>query len=247
LRSDENRPVNRWQVKEREGSKVDIFDGSWVQHVLANYGYAAIFIVVMLESAGVPLPGETILVSAAAFSGHRHSLDIRYVIAAAAGGAIAGDNIGFWVGREFGTSLLSRWGYVIGLDERKRKLGQYLFARHGGKIVFFGRFVALLRAFAALLAGANGFSPLRFFVFNAAGGIVWATVFGVGGYVVGEGIRRIAGPFGWVVLIAATIFAILLWRYYKKHEERFLDEAEAAAGEMLEQQHKSAPDGWPQT
>jgi membrane protein DedA with SNARE-associated domain len=245
--SDENRPVNRWQVKEREGSKVDIFDGSWVQYVLANYGYAAIFIVVMLESAGVPLPGETILVSAAAFSGHRHSLDIRYVIAAAAGGAIVGDNIGFWVGREFGTSLLSRWGYVIGLDERKRKLGQYLFARHGGKIVFFGRFVALLRAFAALLAGANGLSPLRFFVFNAAGGIVWATVFGVGGYVVGEGIRRIAGPFGWVVLIAATIFAVLLWRYYKKHEERFLDEAEAAAGEMLEQQHKSAPDGWPQT
>jgi len=112
---------------------VDFFDGSWVQHILANYGYAAIFIVVMLESAGVPLPGETILVSAAAFAGNKHSLDIRYVIAAAAGGAIFGDNIGFWVGREFGTSLLSRWGYLIGLDERKRKLGQYLFARHGGR------------------------------------------------------------------------------------------------------------------
>ena len=234
--SDQNRPANRWQVKEREGSKVDIFDGNWVQDVLANYGYAAIFIVVMLESAGVPLPGETILVSAAAFSGNRHSLDIRYVIAAAAGGAIVGDNIGFWVGREFGTSLLSRWGYLIGLDERKRRLGQYLFARHGGKIVFFGRFVALLRAFAALLAGANGLPPLRFFVFNAAGGIAWATVFGVGGYVLGEGIRRIAGPIGWIVLIAAMVFAILLWRFYKKHEEQFLDEAEAAAAEMSERQ-----------
>ncbi len=97
---------------------MDVFDGSWVLHVLAGYGYAAIFIVVMLESAGVPLPGETILVGAAAFAGNRHSLDIRYVIAAAAGGAIVGDNIGFWVGREFGTSLLSRWGYLIGLDER---------------------------------------------------------------------------------------------------------------------------------
>jgi membrane protein DedA with SNARE-associated domain len=232
--------------KVKEGSMVDSFDGSWVQDVLAHYGYAAIFIVVMLESAGVPLPGETILVSAAAFSGNRHSLDIRYVIAAAAGGAIVGDNIGFWVGREFGTLLLSRWGYLIGLDERKRKLGQYLFARHGGKIVFFGRFVALLRAFAALLAGANRLSPLRFFVFNAAGGIVWATVFGVGGYVLGEGIRRIAGPIGWVVLIAAMVFAILLWRYYKKHEEQFLNEAEAAAAEMLEQQQKSTPDRWRQ-
>jgi membrane protein DedA with SNARE-associated domain len=234
-------------VKEREGSKVDIFEGSWVQHVLSNYGYLAIFIVVMLESAGVPLPGETILVSAAVFSGNRHSLDIRYVIAAAAGGAIVGDNIGFWVGREFGMSLLSRWGYLIGLDERKRRLGQYFFARHGGKIVFFGRFVALLRAFAALLAGANGLSPLRFFVFNAAGGIVWATVFGVGGYVLGEGIRRIAGPVGWVVLIAAMVFAILLWRYYKKHEEQFLEEAEAAAAETLEPQQKSALDRWRQT
>src|SRR5258707_2536261 len=222
--------------RKSEGSKVDFFDGSWVQHILANYGYAAIFIVVMLESAGVPLPGETILVSAAAFAGNKHSLDIRYVIAAAAGGAIFGDNIGFWVGREFGTSLLSRWGYLIGLDERKRKLGQYLFARHGGKIGFFGRFVALLRAFAALLAGANGLSPFRFLIFNATGGIVWAAWFGCGGYVLGEGIRRIAGPFGWAVLIAAMVFALVLWRYYKKHEERFLAEAEAAAAGDARQQ-----------
>ena len=214
---------------------MDFLDGNWVQHFVANYGYAAIFTVVMLESAGVPLPGETILVSAAAFAGNKHSLDIRYVIAAAAAGAIIGDNIGFWVGREFGMSLLSRWGYLIGVDERKRKLGQYLFARHGGKIVFFGRFIALLRAFAALLAGANGLSPLRFLIFNTAGGIVWATVFGVGGYVVGEGIRRIAAPFGWAVFIAAIVFAVLLWRYYKKHEERFLDEAEAAAADDAQQ------------
>jgi membrane protein DedA with SNARE-associated domain len=208
---------------------VDFLDGAWAQHIVASYGYAAVFIVVMLESAGVPLPGETILVSAAVYAGSRHSLDIRYVIASAAGAAILGDNIGFWIGREFGTLLLSRWGYLAGLDERRRKLGQYLFLRHGGKIVFFGRFIALLRAFAALLAGANGLSPLRFLIFNAAGGIVWATVFGVGGYVVGEGIRRIAGPFGWAVFIAAIVFAVLIWRYYKKHEERFLDEAEAAA------------------
>jgi membrane protein DedA with SNARE-associated domain len=118
---------------------------------------------------------------------------------------------------------------LVGLDERKRKLGQYLFARHGGKVVFFGRFVALLRAFAALLAGANGLSPLRFLIFNAAGGVVWAPVFGLGGYVLGEGVRRIAGPFGWAALIVALVFAIVLWRYYKKNEERFLAEAEAAA------------------
>jgi membrane protein DedA with SNARE-associated domain len=207
---------------------VHFLDGEWVGHFLASYGYAAIFIVVMLESAGVPLPGETILVSAAVYAGSSHSLEIAYVIASAAGGAILGDNIGFWVGREFGTSLLSRWGYLIGLDERRRKLGQYLFVRHGGKIVFFGRFVALLRAFAALLAGANGLSPLRFLIFNAAGGIVWATVFGLGGYLLGESIHLVAGALGWAALIAALVLIIMFWRYYKKHEERFLAEAEAA-------------------
>ena len=77
---------------------MDFLDGAWAQHIVASYGYAAVFIVVMLESAGVPLPGETILVSAAVYAGSRHSLEIRYVIAAAAAGAILGDNIGFWVG-----------------------------------------------------------------------------------------------------------------------------------------------------
>jgi membrane protein DedA with SNARE-associated domain len=208
---------------------VDILDGAWIHHIVATYGYAAIFIVVMLESAGIPMPGETVLVSAAAFAGSKHSLHLDYIIAAAAGGAILGDNLGFWAGREFGTTLLSRWGHLIGLDERRLKLGRYLFARHGGKIVFFGRFVALLRAFAALLAGANRLPPLRFFFFNAAGGIVWATVFGTGGYILGEGIRRVTGPFGWTALIAAGICAVVLWRYYKKNEERLIAEAEAAA------------------
>jgi membrane protein DedA with SNARE-associated domain len=208
---------------------VDILDGAWIHQIVVSYGYLAVFIVVMLESAGIPMPGETILVSAAAFAGSRHTLDPGYIIAAAAGGAILGDNIGFWVGREFGTTLLTRWGYLVGLDERKRKLGQYLFDRHGGKIVFFGRFVALLRAFAAVLAGANRLPPMRFLFFNAAGGIVWATVFGTGGYILGESINRIAGPFGWAALIAAVVCAVVLWRYYKKHEERFLAEAEADA------------------
>jgi membrane protein DedA with SNARE-associated domain len=163
-------------------------DGDTVRHLIAHYGYAAIFLVVMLESTGIPMPGETILITAAALAGTKHALDIRWVIAAAAGGAIVGDNIGFWVGREFGEPLLEKRGDLVGLDARKRMLGRYLFARYGGSIVFFGRFVALLRAFAALLAGANNLAPWRFFVFNALGGIVWATIFGLGGYLLGASI-----------------------------------------------------------
>jgi membrane protein DedA with SNARE-associated domain len=188
---------------------VEWLDGASAQHLVGQYGYGAIFVIVMLESAGIPMPGETILVSAAVYAGTRHALDIRWVIAAAAGGAILGDNIGFWVGREFGEPLLEKWGHFIGLDARKRLLGRYLFARY-----------------AALLAGANGLAPWRFFAFNAAGGIVWATTFGLGGYLLGAGIHRIAGPVGWALLIAALVASFVLWRYYKKHEESLLAKAE---------------------
>lgn len=210
----------------KEAKRVDFLDGASAQHLVGHYGYGAIFVLVMMESAGIPMPGETILVSAAVYAGTRHALDIRYVIAAAAGGAILGDNIGFWVGREFGEPLLEKWGHLIGLDARKRMLGRFLFTRYGGAIVFFGRFIALLRAFAALLAGANGLSPLRFFVCNAAGAIAWATMFGLGGYLLGEGIRRIAGPIGWATLVLAVIIGFALWRYYKKNEENLLAKAE---------------------
>jgi membrane protein DedA with SNARE-associated domain len=173
------------------------------------------------------MPGETILISAAALAGTTHALDIRLVIAAAAGGAILGDNIGFWVGRELGEPLLAKWGHLVGLDARKRTLARYLFTRYGGSIVFFGRFIALLRAFAAVLAGANGLAPWRFFVFNALGGIVWAAIFGLGGYLLGASIHHIAGPVGWVLLIVAIIAAFVVWRYFKHHEERLLASAEA--------------------
>ena len=124
-----------------------------LQGYLGTYGYLGIFVIVGLESAGIPMPGETVLVAAAILAG-QGKLNIFGVITAAAAGAIIGDNCGYWVGREFGFRLVYRFGRYVRLDERRLKLGQYLFLRHGGKIVFFGRFVAILRAFAAFLAGS---------------------------------------------------------------------------------------------
>ena len=131
-------------------------------HLIQTYGYWAIGGIVALESMGFPLPGETVLVAAAIYAGTTHDLEILFVIVAAATGSVLGNIVGFWIGREGGYRLLLRYGHYVRLTERKIKLGQYLFLRHGGKIVFFSRFVAVLRAVAALLAGANRMNWSRF-------------------------------------------------------------------------------------
>ncbi len=194
---------------------------------LATYGYLAIFVIVGLESAGIPMPGETVLVAAAILAGEG-KLHLWGVIGTAAAGAIFGDNCGYWVGREFGFRIAYRYGRYVRLDERRLKLGQYLFLRHGGKIVFFGRFVAVLRAFAAFLAGVNHFNWERFFFFNAAGGIVWATIFGSGGYLLGRAFESYARPVGIAALVVA-IFAVFVGaRFVRYHEEALEEEAEKA-------------------
>ncbi|PWB82755.1 MAG: hypothetical protein C3F11_10255 [Methylocystaceae bacterium] len=204
-----------------------LLDEAQIVSILTTYGYWAVFVVVALESSGIPVPGETMLVGAAIYSGQSGNMEIERIIAAAAAGAIVGDNIGFWVGREFGVKLLMRYGDYIGIGPPQLRLGQYLFMRWGGAIVFFGRFIALLRILAAVLAGANRLDPLKFLFYNAAGGIVWSLVFGLGGYVFGVAIKQVAGPLGWLALGAAVIGAVALWRYWKIHEERLTKEAEA--------------------
>ncbi len=141
-----------------------------IPRLLSTYGYGAVAGITALESAGLPLPGETTLVAAAIVAGTTHTLNIWIVVAAAAGGAIIGDNVGFLIGRRIGYWLLTRYGRYLRISDTHIKVGQYLFIRHGGKVVFFGRFVALLRALAALLAGTNQMTWPRFLAFNAAGG-----------------------------------------------------------------------------
>ena len=194
---------------------------------VSNYGYFAVFVLVALESTGVPMPGETALVSAAVLAG-RGDLQISLVIASAAAAAIVGDNVGYWIGREFGFPLIYRYGRYIRVDEGRLKVAQYLFQRHGGKIVFFGRFVAVLRAFAAFLAGVNRLAWPRFLVFNALGGVVWAAIFGLGGYGLGQAFEHYARPVGVIALIAAVVGAIGASRFVARHEELLRAEAEAA-------------------
>ena len=141
-------------------------------HLLATYGYWAVLVFIAIESMGIPFPGETMLLVAAIYAGTTHHLSILLVIVAAASGAILGDNLGFMIGRVGGYRLLRRYGRFIRLDERKLKLGQYLFMKHGGKVVFFGRFVAVLRAWAAFLAGTNRMPWASFLLFKALGALL---------------------------------------------------------------------------
>jgi membrane protein DedA with SNARE-associated domain len=197
---------------------------------LASYGYLVVFLLVMAESIGLPMPGETALIGAALFAGSTHKLQIWWVIAAAIAGAIIGDNIGYSIGRYGGAKLLLRHGHRIRLHEGRLKIGIWLFRRHGGKVVFWGRFVSILRTWAAFLAGTNQMPWPRFLVFNAAGAIVWATSFGVAYYVFGRALKRLStaidislGAVGIAVLVA-----FLVWS--KRKEGELLERAEREVG-----------------
>jgi len=199
-----------------------------IADLIASYGYLAIFAIITLESAGVPMPGETALISSAVYAGSTGQLNIGLIVLAAASAAILGDNLGYWAGRRWGMPLLLRYGHLIALDHGRLKLGQYLFREHGGKIVFFGRFTAMLRAYAAVLAGVNRLDARRFMLFNGLGGVIWATAMGLGSYLCGRSIERVAGPVG-LALLAVVIFGgLALWLFVRRHETRLRAEAEAA-------------------
>ncbi len=197
-----------------------------LQQLVSAHGYWLVALVVGLESMGLPLPGETILALAAIYAATESSFSIWIVIAAAAFGAILGDNAGYWLGQRYGYALLRRYGERIGMSERRIKLGQYLFGKHGAKVVFLGRFVALLRMMAAFLAGINRMPWRAFLVANAGGGVIWAAVFGFGGYFFGKLLLQIEhalAPFVFGLALAAFLACGYLIRRY---EDRLIALAE---------------------
>ncbi|WP_255003279.1 DedA family protein [Cyanobium sp. HWJ4-Hawea] len=152
----------------------DLISTADLQALLQTWGYGVVFGAMLLESAGVPLPGETVtlLGGYAAGSGHLNGVG---VIAAASSGAILGDSIGYWLGRRAGWPLLLKVARLLRKSPEQMEVLRQRFLRHAGKSVFFGRFVALLRVFAGPMAGAVGMPYGRFLICNVAGGLLWAT------------------------------------------------------------------------
>ena len=199
-----------------------------LEHWLADWGYLAVFLLVGMESIGVPLPGETMLIVASLYAGSTHKLSIVLVVGVASAGAIAGDNIGYWVGRSGGWRLLRRYGGHVGLDQPKLKLGRYLFMRHGGKVVFFGRFVSILRTYAAALAGANHMAFWRFFGFNASGGVVWASIYGFGYYYAAGVLKRLNTPLTILFAAIAVAVAVGMFVFIRRNMAEWEERAERA-------------------
>lgn len=196
-----------------------------VQHLIANYGYFGLGLLVLLECIGLPLPGEAALIAAAVYAGTTHNLNIWLIVGIAVTAASLGGGVGYWIGQRYGLPLLQRFGPRVGLDEKRVTLGQYLFREHGGKIIFFGRFIAFLRVFAPLLAGINNYRKDGFLFFNTAAAVVWASLFGFSSYEFGNIVHRVARPVGiagFVLAIVAVGLSIFLAR---RHEHRLMQRA----------------------
>jgi membrane protein DedA with SNARE-associated domain len=208
-----------------------------------QYGYGVIFLGIMLESIGLPLPGESLLLAAAIYAGTTHHLNIFILVPVAAAGAISGDQIGYFVGRWIGFRVLARWGHKIGLTGERLDLGRFLFRCYGGAVVFFGRFVAILRTFAAVLAGANRMPWHTFLLWNALGGTAWTSLYGFGAYLMGDAAKRISGPAGLVLAViggAALLFGFI---FVKRNESRLLQRAKQEMEQNPEntQPHENRP------
>jgi membrane protein DedA with SNARE-associated domain len=189
-----------------------------VSGLVHHYGLLALFLIVMLESGGVPLPGETALIAAGVFAS-RGRLDITAVIAIAAIAAIVGDNLGYWIGRTGGRRLLERSRRVSRFFERALPWSEDFFRRHGPKTIFLARFFSVLRVTAAWMAGVSRMSWWTFFGWNAAGGICWALLVGLVSYYAGQAAADAIshyGLIGGVALVAVALAGLVGFHFWRK-------------------------------
>jgi membrane protein DedA with SNARE-associated domain len=223
-----------------------------LQNVLSAIGYPAVAAFVMIESSGIPFPGETMLLLASFFAATNHTLQIPLVITSAALGAIIGDNIGYLVGRTGGRALAWRYGKYVFLKPEHLERAEQFFAKHGDKTVFFGRFIVVLRAWAAFLAGVNHMHWRTFLIYNAAGGIFWAIIYGTLGFVAGHyfhdnftQIEALASTIGWTgttVIVAAAVGLFILFRVLRRRRRARSTVAENQEQENTTQQHRNSND-----
>jgi membrane protein DedA with SNARE-associated domain len=200
--------------------------------LFGEYGYPVVFVPVFLETAGVPLPGETtLLLAGVAASQSAAHLNVGLVIVVGAAAAILGDNLGYLIGRQGGRRLVLKLANMGGV-ERSLAWGERYFERHGGKTVFAARWLPGLRIFGAWIAGMVHMPWWRFAIWNAAGGICWATSVVLAGYFFGRSLGVIESVLGIGGAVAVGLVGVAALGAYLLHErrKRQAHEAEAAGG-----------------
>jgi membrane protein DedA with SNARE-associated domain len=188
-----------------------------------HWAMLMLFVLLTLESFGLPVPGETALIACAVLAS-QGSLSITWVIVVAALAAIIGDNLGYWTARKGGRPLLQRHRLTQRYADRYLPRGERFFAKHGGKTVFLGRFVAVLRVTAAWIAGLSHMHWWRFLAWNAAGGIVWALVVGLVAYRLGDAAATALNQYGLVAAGGIVVVTGLGYVVVRWIERRTLDD-----------------------
>jgi membrane protein DedA with SNARE-associated domain len=197
-------------------------------NLISTYGYWAVFAFVAIESLGVPIPGETALIVAGTYAGKTHHLNPWLIFAVATAAAVVGNIVGYVIGRTGGFALVLRYGHRVRLDEHKLKVGRYVLDRQGGKVVFLGRFVSVLRTYVAFLAGTVRMDGRKFVLATVAGGIVWAGAYTAVAYETGKTLNRLSGALD-VVFVAVAVVVVVLIAILANRQLKLLgDKAEAS-------------------
>lgn len=226
---------------------IDVIN-DWV----SQYGYVLVAMFLMIEAAGIPIPGETALVTAAAVAGNG-TMHILGVMLAAAIGTIAGGHIGFWMGVRGGHAILTKYGRYVGLNAVRLEKTRKFFDQHGAKTVATGRFVAFVRSFMGIFAGLSGMPLRTFALYNAIGGVVWVLTFSMIGFVFGRNLPRLIHYIGRASLVLAVLIALIVavvfgWRYFTKNraaivhalDQRYTLRASTARMSVIREQHPGA-------
>jgi membrane protein DedA with SNARE-associated domain len=207
---------------------------AFLHHLVHDYGLIVVAIVIGIESLGLPFPGETVLIFAAILAGTNHDPDIILVVLTAAMSAFVGQAIGYFIGREYGYRLLLRYGPYVRITQSRIKLGEYLFLRHGTKIVFVSRFVPVLRSLAGILAGSNRMPWPQFLFANFVGAFAWASFFGFAAFFLGRQVEHVARPLVFIFGAGAVIFIAVAVVFVSRHEAQLTEVAERALPGPLE-------------
>jgi undecaprenyl-diphosphatase len=192
--------------------------------LIEQYGYLVVFFGVMLESIGIPIPGETILI-VAGFLVRQGTLGLAVTISIGVISTILGNQIGYWIGRKGGRPFVLRWGHYVGITPERLAQVEGFFARHGGKAIFLARFVPWLRAFGALVAGISHMPRRVFLFYNVLAGVVWVPTSVMLGYLFSQSLSLVeawigSGSIVLVLLLILTLVLYSAYRYSVRHRGR---------------------------